>query len=71
MKLALMAGLAAALRLWGQQGEGLRDAAQIGPAAGTIAAGFSLPDQFGQRRTLESLMQPQGLVLAFFRSADW
>jgi len=70
MKLALMAGLAAALRLWGQ-GEGLRDAAQIGPPAGAIAAGFSLPDQSGQRRTLESLMQPQGLVLVFFRSADW
>jgi hypothetical protein len=70
MKRALMACLAAALGLWGQ-GQGLHDAAQIGPAAGAITPEFSLPDQFGQRRTLESLMQPQGLVLVFFRSADW
>ena len=48
-----------------------RDASQIGPAAGAIATGFSLLDQFGQRRTMESLMGPRGLVLVFFRSADW
>jgi hypothetical protein len=54
-----------------EQVQGLHDASQIGPAAGAIAAGFSLLDQFGQRRTMESLMGPQGLVLVFFRSADW
>ncbi len=70
MKLALIACLAAALRVWGQA-DALHDAAQIGPPAGAIAPGFSLPDQFGQHRTLESLMQPHGLVLVFFRSADW
>ena len=72
MKLALIAWIAASscLPLWGQL-QGLHDATQIGPAAGAIAAEFSLPDQFGHRRSLESLMGPQGLVLVFFRSADW
>jgi hypothetical protein len=50
---------------------GPHDAIQIGPTAGTTAAEFSLLDQFGHRRTMESLMGPQGLVLVFFRSADW
>jgi len=49
----------------------LHDATQIGLAAGATAADFSLLDQFGQRRTMDSLMGPQGLVLVFFRSADW
>lgn len=48
-----------------------RDATGIGLAAGATAAAFSLPDQSGQPRSLESLMGPQGLVLVFFRSADW
>jgi hypothetical protein len=66
MRLAPLLWIAAVLPLWGQS-----DATQIGPAAGATAANFSLLDQFGQRRTLESLMEPQGLVLVFFRSADW
>lgn len=70
MKVALIASIAVALPLWGQ-GQGLHDATQIGPAAGSIAAGFSLFDQSGRRHTLESLMEPRGLVLVFFRSADW
>jgi hypothetical protein len=72
MKLPLIAWIAASscLPLWGQV-QVPHDATQIGPAAGAIAAEFSLLDQFGQRRTLESLMEPQGLVLVFFRSADW
>ena len=72
MKLFRIGWIAASLCLpvWGQL-QGLRDAAQIGPAAGTTAAEFSLTDQSGSRRTLESLMGPQGLVLVFFRSADW
>ena len=72
MKLSILAGIAASscLSLWGQA-QGLRDAAQFGPAAGGIAADFSLPDQNGRPRTMESLMGRQGLVLVFFRSADW
>ena len=72
MKLALIGWMAAAscLPVWGQL-QGLHDAAQIGLAAGAIAPEFSLLDQFGQRRTMASLMGPEGLVLVFFRSADW
>jgi hypothetical protein len=74
MNSAILAGIAASscLSLWGQgQAQGLHDAAQFGPAAGEIAADFSLPDQNGQPRIMESLMARQGLVLVFFRSADW
>ena len=72
MKRALIGWLAASscLLVWGQL-QGLRDATRIGPAIGATAAEFSLPDQSGQRRALESLMGKQGLVLVFFRSADW
>ena len=45
--------------------------AQPGPPAGAKVPDFSLPDQNGQRHTLSSLMGPKGLMLVFFRSADW
>jgi len=32
---------------------------------------FSLPDQHGVTRTLQSTFGPKGAVLVFFRSADW
>jgi len=72
MNLALIACIAAfsCLPLLGQL-QGLHDATQVGPASGATAPEFSLLDQFGQRRTMESLMGPQGVVLVFFRSADW
>ena len=72
MKLALIACIGASfcLPVRGQL-QGLQDATQFGPAAGATAPEFSLVDQFGQRRSMESLMGPQGIVLVFFRSADW
>ena len=42
-----------------------------GPAAGARAPEFELSDQNGQRHTLHSLSGPKGLMLVFFRSADW
>jgi hypothetical protein len=45
--------------------------AAIGPQVGDTVPDFTLPDQEGRSRTLESLMGPQGLVLVFYRSADW
>lgn len=42
-----------------------------GPAVGAKVPGFSLNDQNEQVRTLESLMGPKGLMLVFYRSADW
>jgi cytochrome oxidase Cu insertion factor (SCO1/SenC/PrrC family) len=49
----------------------LGDAASIGPAAGAIAPVFQLKDQRGREQTLQTLAGPKGLVLVFFRSADW
>jgi len=49
----------------------LRDAANIGMPGGAKAPAFKLPDQSGHKRTLASLMGRRGLVLVFFRSADW
>ena len=49
----------------------LAQAPKYGPSPGQQAASFSLPDQDGRTRTLQSLMGPKGLMLVFFRSADW
>ena len=43
----------------------------IGLAVGQKAPVFSLPDQFGNVQTLDSLKGKNGTVLLFFRSADW
>ena len=43
----------------------------LGPAKGSKIPSFELRDQNGQTRTLQSLMGPKGLMLVFFRSADW
>jgi len=47
------------------------DFTKLGPAAGQPFPPFDARDQRGNVRTLASLMGPSGLVLVFFRSADW
>ena len=42
-----------------------------GPAIGAKVPDFQLADQNGASRSLESVMGPKGLMLVFFRSADW
>ena len=42
-----------------------------GVPAGKPAPPFRARDQFAKEQTLSSLMGPNGLVLLFFRSADW
>jgi peroxiredoxin len=49
----------------------LRDVQKLGPQTGTRVPDFTLLDQKGQSRTLASLMGPKGLMLGFYRSADW
>ena len=49
----------------------LPDVQKLGPQIGTRVPDFTLLDQKGQSRTLKSLMGPKGLMLVFFRSADW
>jgi cytochrome oxidase Cu insertion factor (SCO1/SenC/PrrC family) len=44
---------------------------RFGPQVGETVPDFSLVDQFGEPRTLQSLMGPNGLMLVFSRSADW
>jgi cytochrome oxidase Cu insertion factor (SCO1/SenC/PrrC family) len=50
---------------------GAVDVQAIGPKVGERVADFTLRDQSGQPRTLKSTMGPKGLMLVFFRSADW
>ncbi|HYL36031.1 MAG TPA: hypothetical protein VEV17_08980 [Bryobacteraceae bacterium] len=45
--------------------------AQPGPPIGAKVPDFALVDQNGQTRNLMSLMGTKGLMLVFFRSADW
>lgn len=42
-----------------------------GPAVGEALPAFEARDQAGKVRSFETLRGPRGLVLVFFRSADW
>jgi len=43
----------------------------VGPAIGEAIPRFEARDQSGRLRTFEDLKGPNGLMLVFFRSADW
>ena len=47
------------------------DIARLGPQVGQRVPDFSLPDQTGRIRNLDSIMGPRGAMLVFLRSADW
>jgi hypothetical protein len=47
------------------------DVSKLGPQVGARVPDFSLPDQTGRVRNLESIMGPRGAMLVFLRSADW
>jgi hypothetical protein len=47
------------------------DPQALGPKVGEHVPGFTLADQHGATRSLESTFGPSGVVLVFFRSADW
>jgi cytochrome oxidase Cu insertion factor (SCO1/SenC/PrrC family) len=49
----------------------LPDVQKLGPQIGERVPDFTLTDQHGQPRTLASLMGPRGVMLVFYRSADW
>ena len=53
------------------QGPPLPDVDEVGPQVGDVVPSFSLPDQTGAARDIDSLMGPNGLMLVFSRSADW
>jgi hypothetical protein len=47
------------------------DVSKLGPQIGERVPDFSLKDQNGKLRTLESVMGPKGAMIVFIRSADW
>jgi len=47
------------------------DVQKLGPQIGAKTPDFTLTDQHGVPRSLHSVMGPKGVVLVFFRSADW
>ena len=47
------------------------DPTTLGPKVGERAPAFTLPDQDGRGRPLQSLLGPSGMLLVFSRSADW
>lgn len=47
------------------------DPAALGPSVGLAIPRFEAKDQNGRARDFSSLAGPKGLVLVFFRSADW
>ncbi len=47
------------------------DVASLGPQVGEQVPAFSLPDQNGRVRTLDSILGRNGAILLFHRSADW
>lgn len=51
--------------------QGGGSAATAGPQVGTRVPSFTGLDQFGNTHTLESALGAKGLMLVFFRSADW
>jgi len=46
-------------------------APSVGLEIGQQAPSFALPDQFGHKRSNETLKGSKGTILLFFRSADW
>jgi hypothetical protein len=54
-----------------QKPRSMVDLSKLGPQVGDTAPDFSLPDQAGATRTLQSIMGPKGAMLVFIRSADW
>jgi hypothetical protein len=55
------------LALAGLNGQSIK----TGPAVGQPAPDFSALDQANPNQTLKSIAGPKGVMLVFFRSADW
>lgn len=47
------------------------DIDKLGPQVGDKMPDFTLPDQHNEEHSLKSLLGPNGVVIVFFRSADW
>jgi len=49
----------------------LADHVPSGPDVGATVPVFEAVDQNGNQQTLATLSGPKGMLLVFFRSADW
>ncbi len=58
-------------QLWNEFVAAQNDDLKTGPKIDEKVPDFTLPDQDGKQRSLHELMGPNGLLLAFTRSADW
>ncbi len=67
----LAVGVTGARAPQGAAGPALPDVQKLGPQVGERVPDFTLSDQHGRPRSLASLMQRNGLMLVFYRSADW
>jgi len=47
------------------------DVSKLGPQVGEHVPDFTLKDQNGKTWTLQSIMGPKGVMIVFYRSADW
>ena len=63
--------LVATLALQAQTARARVDVSKLGPQVGERVPDFSLTDQAGRVRNLQSIMGPRGAMLVFLRSADW
>ena len=61
----------AALALWQAAVPTRAELDALGPRVGERVPDFSLVDQTGANRTLQSILGPNGALLVFFRSAEW
>jgi cytochrome oxidase Cu insertion factor (SCO1/SenC/PrrC family) len=50
---------------------GISSAQENAPTNQTAPPAFALTDQFGHEQSNQTLKGPKGIVLLFFRSADW
>ena len=44
---------------------------RTGPGVGSTVPKFEAQDQNGRLQTLETIAGPKGVLLVFYRSADW
>jgi cytochrome oxidase Cu insertion factor (SCO1/SenC/PrrC family) len=63
--------VAAATAQRGSEPATLPDVQKLGPQVGSRVPDFVLADQHGTQRTLASVMGVKGVMLVFYRSADW
>jgi hypothetical protein len=71
MRLALVAAACAAAVAVNAQTRTPIDITKLGPQVGERVPDFTLNDQNGRPRTLQSVMGTRGAMLVFIRSADW